>query len=55
MGTVEKIFGVLAGVAIVNIVFFAPQSPNVMKAVFGGTAQLFGALTRSGTGAIQGY
>lgn len=45
MNTVEKLFGVLAGVAVVNILFFSPNTPGVFNSVFGGTSKLFGTLT----------
>jgi len=52
MRTVEVIFGILAGVAVVNIIFFAPQSPGVIQQTFQGTSNLFGTLTRQGVGGV---
>ena len=50
MKTVEVIFGVLAGVAIVNIVFFSGNSTSIINAVFGGTTGLFTGLTKNNAG-----
>lgn len=45
MNAIEKIAAVLAGVAVVNIIFFSKTSPAVLNSVFGGTSNLFGTLT----------
>jgi len=42
---ITAIFGILAGVAIVNIVLFSKNTPAVTNAVFGGASNLFGSLT----------
>lgn len=39
------IFGILAGVAMVNILFFSRNSPQVINSVFSGATGLFGTLT----------
>lgn len=39
------IFSILAGVAMVNIIFFSRNSTSVLNSVFSGTTNLFGTLT----------
>lgn len=44
------IFSILAGVAMVNIIFFSNNSSQVLNSVFSGTTNLFGTLTKNQSG-----
>ena len=52
MRYVELILGILAGVAIVNLVFSAPNTANVISASGSALTNLFGTLTRPGGSTI---
>lgn len=52
MRYVELIFGVLAGVAVVNLLFSAPNTASVISATTGGLSNLFGTLIKPGGSAI---
>ena len=53
MRYVELVFGLLAGVAIVNLLFSAPNTAAVISSTTGGLSGLFGTLIKPGGSTLQ--